>query len=146
MRGRLSQAVLAANEALLVEKHPEAVGTYFASGYLAHLGGRDFAGHAAVERFAKTLGRAFPNLRLRVEILAETADRVVWLRTCRATHLGAFRGFRPTGSRVIWRDMVTSRFDQGLIAEEWLVTDLAEQLLRSAKRADDAGAGLAKSD
>lgn len=30
---------------------------------------------------------------------------------------------------MIWRDMATSRFDNGLIAEDWVITDLAERLL-----------------
>jgi len=30
--------------------------------------------------------------------------------------------------------MVPSRFDAGLIAEEWMVSDLAERLLRARKK------------
>lgn len=59
--------------------------------------------------------------------------RVAWQRTIRATHEGPFKGFPATGRPVVWRDMVTSRFRDGLIAEDWLLTDLAERLLLERK-------------
>lgn len=69
-----------------------------------------------------------------VDILLEGDDRVAWQRTLRATHEGTFKGFPATGLQIVWRDMITSQFLDGLISEEWVVTDLAEQLLLSRKR------------
>jgi predicted ester cyclase len=43
-------------------------------------------------------------------------------------------GFPATGHRILWRDMVTSRFEDGYIAEEWVVTDQVERLLLARKR------------
>jgi predicted ester cyclase len=68
------------------------------------------------------------------EILAQGKDRVAWQRTVRATHQGNFKGFAATGRRITWRDMVTSRFRDGLIAEDWVMTDLAERLLLARKK------------
>jgi hypothetical protein len=34
----------------------------------------------------------------------------------------------------MWRDMVTSRFRDGLVAEDWAISDLAERLLLARKR------------
>ena len=67
--------------------------------------------------------------QVEVEILVKTKDRVAWERTLRATHKGAFKGFPATGRPIVWRDMVISRFRNGLIAEDWVITDLAERLL-----------------
>jgi hypothetical protein len=44
-------------------------------------------------------------------------------------------GFPATGRPIVWRDMVTSRFQDGRIAEDWVLTDLAERLLLARKRA-----------
>lgn len=63
----------------------------------------------------------------------EGTGRVAWQRTLRGTHRDTFQGFPPTGREIVWRDMFTSRFHNGLIAEEWVVTDLAERLLRARK-------------
>lgn len=52
----------------------------------------------------------------------------------RGTHKAAFKGFPASGLQIVWRDMVTSKFYNGLISEEWLLTDLAERLLLSKKR------------
>ena len=47
---------------------------------------------------------------------------------------GAYAGFPASGRVIVWRDMVTSVFRDGRIAEEWVISDLAEQLLGSRKR------------
>ena len=77
---------------------------------------------------------AFPDMRVEVEVFLEKKDRVAWQRTLRATHKGAFKGFPATGRRIVWRDMVISRFRESLIAEDWFITDLAERLLLGRKR------------
>ncbi len=40
-------------------------------------------------------------------------------RTLRGTHQGDFMGFPACGRLIVWRDMVTSQFRDGLIAEDW---------------------------
>ncbi len=74
------------------------------------------------------------NFTLIAKILVEGKDRVAWQRTLRGAQQGAFKGFPASGREIMWRDMVTSRFRDGLIAEEWVVTDLAERLLLARKR------------
>jgi steroid delta-isomerase-like uncharacterized protein len=91
-------------------------------------------GYRAIRRLLHVYRRAFSDLLVDVEILVKAKDRVAWQRTVRATHKGDFRGFPATGRRIVWRDMVTSRFHDGRIAEDWLITDLAERLLLARKR------------
>jgi hypothetical protein len=43
-------------------------------------------------------------------------------------------GALPGKTPLRLRDMVTSRFRDDLIAEDWLITDLAERLLLARKR------------
>ncbi|WP_162028568.1 MULTISPECIES: ester cyclase [unclassified Lentimonas] len=63
----------------------------------------------------------------------EGEDRIAWQRTVRGIQNGAFLGFPATKRPIIWRDMVTSRFQDGLFAEDWVITDLAERLLLARK-------------
>ncbi len=131
----LAPRILEANAELLVRGNVDAIGAFFARGYVAHGTEQDLPG--GLETIRKLIGlyrRAFPDLTLAVEILVEGTDRVAWQRTLRATHQGNFKGFRPTGRPIVWRDMVTSRFHDGLIAEDWVITDLAERLLLGRKR------------
>lgn len=44
-----------------------------------------------------------------------------------------FHGFPASGREIVWRDMVTSRFRDDLIAEDWAISDLAERLLGAKK-------------
>lgn len=125
----------AAHEALLGRRDLDAVGEFFAAGYVAHGTDRNLpGGHRAIREFLDALHQAFPDLRYELEILVEQGDRVAWQRTLEGTHQAAFKGFPPTGRPLRWRDMVTSRIVDGRIAEDWLITDLAERLLLARKR------------
>jgi steroid delta-isomerase-like uncharacterized protein len=133
MNGALASRIKAANTRLVGAANPDAIAEFFAPDYVVHLTNQDMAGHDGIRRFLSMIRRAFPDLQNEVEILVEGADRVAWQRTLRGTHKGDFMGFPASGRQVVWRDMVTSRFRDGLIAEDWSITDLAEQLLRSRK-------------
>jgi len=131
----VSTRIKAANEALFVRGDLDVVAEFFTPEYSTHFtDGDKKGGHAAVRRVIAAFRRAFTDLQVEVEILVQSEDRVAWQRTLQGTHSGAFGGFPPTGQPIRWRDMVTSRMHKGRIAEEWVVTDLAEHLLLARKR------------
>lgn len=134
MPDSLSSTIKEANSVLYGDAEPTAVAAYFTDDYVAHVTSGDLVlGHDGVQSVLNLYRRAFPDAQVDVEILVQHGDRVGWQRTFRATHLGAFRGFPPTRRPIVWREMVTSRFRDGRIAEEWLVSDLAEHLLAARK-------------
>jgi steroid delta-isomerase-like uncharacterized protein len=134
MNPSLASRIQAANSELLANGNQGAVHEFFTSDYVAHLTELEMTGgHDTIRRVLDLYRRAFPDLKVQVEILVEGNDRVAWQRTLRATHQGDFKGFPATGRAIVWRDMVTSRFRDGLIAEDWLITDLAERLLLARK-------------
>lgn len=131
----LASKITAANAELITHNHLDAVGEFFAPDYVVHLTSQRMAlGHDGVRRILRMYRRAFPDLQIEVEILVSAKDRVAWQRTFRAIHTGAFKGFPATGRSITWREMVTSRFQDGLIAEDWLISDLAECLLLGRKK------------
>ena len=131
----LASKIQAANKALLANGKLDAVNQYFAKDYVAHLTDQDMTGgHDAIRKFVELYRQAFPDLEVDVKILVEGKDRVAWQRTLRGIHKGDFKGFPATGRTVVWRDMVTSRFRDGLIAEDWSISDLAERLLLARKK------------
>lgn len=126
--------IKAANSALITHRNLDAVSEFFTPDYVAHVTDKDMAlGHSGIRRVLRMYQRAFPDLQVEVEILVEGKNRVAWQRMFRGTHQGDFKGFLPSGRSIVWRDMVTSRFRDGLIAEDWFITDLAERLLLSRK-------------
>ena len=126
----LSARILDANRTLLAEGDAGAISQFFTSDYRVHLTGRDMqGGHEGVRKYLEMLARAFPSIQVDVEILVEAEDRIAWLRTLRGVQEGSIAGFPACGREIVWRDMVTSWFRGGLIAEEWVVTVLGERLL-----------------
>ena len=130
----LVSKIRAANTTLIANGNLAAVGEFFASDYVAHLTDRDMeGGHDAICKYLKMLRSAFPHIEIDVQILVEGKNRVAWQRTLRGAQEGAFMGFPASGRNIVWRDVVTSQFRGGLIAEDWVITDLAERLLLSRK-------------
>ena len=133
MSRSLGSKIMAANSVILIEGRLEELGAFFAPDYVAHGTRHEMKGHAALRRYVGALRRAFPKVQVDVEVLVESKTRVAWQRTLRGVHHGDYKGFPASGRQVVWRDMVTSEFRNGLIAEDWVITDLAEHLLRSKK-------------
>ncbi len=130
----LASKIKSANKTLIVDGNLDRVGDFFTQDYAVHLTSRDMkGGYKIVQDVLGALRQSFPDIQVDVDILLEGNDRVAWQRTLRATHKGKFKNFPANGLQIVWRDMVTSQFRDGLIAEEWVITDLAEQLLLSRK-------------
>jgi predicted ester cyclase len=135
MNSALSQIVQAANAALIAGGKLNEVQKYFTQDYVVHLTNKKLSGgHSTVQSILSTMTHAFSNIEVQVEVLLEGTDRIAWQRTMTATHSGAYKGFGASGAEIVWRDMVVSRFEGNLIKEEWLSSDLAEQLLLARKR------------
>lgn len=134
MARSLAATIRAANAALIEDGDLDAIGRYFTPDYVARLTRKDLKGHAAIRRWLLALRRGFAGLRVEVEILSEGKGRIAWQRTLSGAHRGSFRGFPATGRRMVWRDLHVTRFRGGRIAEEWVVSDLAERLLLSTRR------------
>lgn len=134
MKMSLASKVKEANTALIINGKLDQVGDFFTHNYTVHLTDHVIkGGHNIVQSTLGALRHAFPDIQMEIDILLEGNNRIAWQRTLRATHKKAFKGFPASGLQIVWRDMVTSQFRDGLISEEWVITDLAEQLLLSRK-------------
>jgi steroid delta-isomerase-like uncharacterized protein len=69
--------------------------------------------------------RAFPDCSNQIEDLVATNDRVVVRYWFSGTHEGELLGIPATGKRVQTAGIVVFRFDDGRIAEEWAMDDVA---------------------
>ncbi|MGI9204558.1 MAG: ester cyclase [Woeseiaceae bacterium] len=121
------------NVLLIEDGNTEAIEEYFSTNYVVNFGGSAKKGHGAVRGFTKAIHDAFSELSVDVEVFVESDDRISWQRTIHGTQTGAFQGFPASGLEIVWRDMVVSDTKSGVIIREWVVTDLAEALLRSKK-------------
>jgi steroid delta-isomerase-like uncharacterized protein len=134
MSPSLASKIEEANALLLAGGALNEVERFFAPDYFVHFTNQQMkGGHDAIRKVLASIRESFPDLQVEVQILVEGVSRVAWQRTLRGTHQAAFKGFPGSGRSIVWRDIVVSDFRDGLIVEEWLVTDLAERLLLSRK-------------
>lgn len=135
MEDSLASKIKEVNRSLFTNGDLDAVGEFFSPGYKVNLTGRVIkGGHSTIKEILGSLRRSFPDIKVEIDILLEGETRVAWQRTLRGTHAEKFKGFPGSGDQIVWRDMITSQFQNGLIVEEWVITDLAEQLLLSRKK------------
>jgi predicted ester cyclase len=115
----------------LIEKgNLEAVETFFTSDYVAHAEDKNYKGHDFIKRFANHIRSAIPDISvLKVKFLVDSGNSIAWQRTLTGTHKADMMGIPPSKKKITWNEMVVSRFEGYKIAEEWVVSELAGQLL-----------------
>jgi len=69
--------------------------------------------------------RAFPDLRAHIEDIVAAQDKVAVRLRFRGTHSGEFLGFPATGRSVEYVSHEFYRIADGLIADEWICSDMA---------------------
>jgi predicted ester cyclase len=124
----------AATSEVLAAGRTGAIATFFAQDYVAHVTDQELrGGHDLVRSVVAMYHTAFSSLSAEVLVFLESADTVAWRRTMRGTQTGPFKGFPATELPIVWQEMVVTRVSANRIAEEWIVTDLAERLLLGRK-------------
>lgn len=106
----------------------------FSESYTAHAGDKTYTGQAFVRQFAQQIRNAIPNIRIRrIELLPET-DRVLsWQKSFTGIHKASLMEIPASGKKVKWHEISVTRFDGDKIAEEWVISDLAFQLMLKNK-------------
>jgi predicted ester cyclase len=117
-----------ANDVLLNRGEVDKVFDFFAPTYVGHATAGDMSDPSAIAGFVTALRSAFPDLRVEVEVLVTQGDRVTWLRTHHGTQQGDFMGIPASGRSITWQEMVVTRYEGDLIAEEWGVSDMVERM------------------
>jgi steroid delta-isomerase-like uncharacterized protein len=76
--------------------------------------------------------RAFPDLQAHIEDIVAAQDKVAVRLRFRGTHAGEFLGMPATGRSVEYVSHEFYRIADGLIAEEWICSDMATLLQQLA--------------
>lgn len=114
----------------LAQENPDIVSEVFSPDYIAHAGEKEHKGHEFIKSFANQLRTAIPDLKvMKVEFLGQEGEVITYQRTLAGTHRAEMMGIPASDEKVQWVDMVVARFENGKIAEEWVVSELAGELL-----------------
>jgi steroid delta-isomerase-like uncharacterized protein len=74
--------------------------------------------------------RAFPDLEAHIDDIVAADDKVALRLTLHGTHQGEFQGIPATGRTVDYVSHEFYRVQDGLIAEEWICSDMASLFRR----------------
>lgn len=113
----------------------EIVDSSFVEGYVAHDGDKKHSGQKFVKQFIGKLRLAIPDLKIeKIEFLSQTEETLTWQRSFSGTHKVELQGIPASMRKVKWNEIVVTRFEGEKIAEDWLVSNLAFQLMMSHKK------------
>ena len=117
-------------EQLFEEGNIDVVESIFSKNYIAHHGDKTNSGQDFIKKFTKQLRKALPDLKIiKVEFLSQTNNMVTWQRSFSGTHTAAMKSIPASNKKIKWHEIVVSRFEDDKIVEEWLVSDLAFQMM-----------------
>ncbi|WP_431124354.1 ester cyclase [Flagellimonas flava] len=117
-------------ENIVCKGETDHIATVFAKDYVAHAGNKTYEGHDFLHRWTKQMLASIDNIKAaKIQILAQDENTLTWQRTLTGVHKKALRGIPASNKKITWTEMVVSRFEDGKIAEEWLVSELAAALL-----------------
>jgi steroid delta-isomerase-like uncharacterized protein len=85
-------------------------------------------GHDVWRQGFELMKRAFPDLQAHIEDIFAAQDKVAVRLRFRGTHSGEFLGLPATGRSVDYVSHEFYRIENGLIAEEWICSDMATLL------------------
>jgi predicted ester cyclase len=115
---------------LLGKGNFDIIDSAFSEDYIAHSGDKSYKGHQYIKQFVKQVRIALPDIKIvNIEFLSETQNVITWQRTFSGTHQAVLKGIPASNKKVKWHEIVVSRFENDRIIEEWLVSDLAFQLM-----------------
>ena len=110
------------------------VNAFFDENYVAHAGEKTYNGHKFILGFVKQVRTAIPDIKLqKCKLLSENNDVLTVQKTFSGTHLSPLKGIPASGKKVKWYEISVVKFNNEKIIEEWVVSDLAAQLMLKLK-------------
>lgn len=100
------------------EQGPEAMRRWLAPTYVRHGSDRDYTRDEWIEIMLER-SRAFPDNRSFVKDVVSDGDKVAYRWSAEGTHSATYLRIPATGRKVAAQGITISRFENGLIQEEW---------------------------
>ena len=87
--------------------------------------GSEMRGRAAFREYVRSVRSALKDYHCEILACVTEADQAFAKMLFGGIHVGSFRSYQPTGGPVQWLSAALFRFDGGVIAELWVLGDLA---------------------
>jgi predicted ester cyclase len=94
--------------------------------------GNEMRGREAFQNYVRTVRAALADYQCEILSCVTEANQAFAKMRFSGCHVAEFRGYEPTGKRVLWLGAALFRFEDSMIAELWVLGDLAglDSLLR----------------
>jgi steroid delta-isomerase-like uncharacterized protein len=96
-----------------------AVDDLYARHYVRNTVDPEVQDRAYLKESILSLRSAFPDFHTEIVDFVAEGDRLVTRWTATGTHQGEFMGFEATGTPITTSGIIISRFDNGMIIEDW---------------------------
>jgi hypothetical protein len=115
----------------LIEKNDlSEIPTFFSKDYLVHTSKKDYLGHKIIIRWVRDLNQFLSNLKVvKIQFIVQSDDFVVWKRTLQGKIKPSKNKNLKSGKLIKWDEMIVSKFQNGLIIEEWSNSEFLGNLL-----------------
>ncbi len=124
------ELILQTSDLFIQQRNLDIIKKSYSSNYIAHAGNKTYKGHRFLKMYSKQIHRAIPDLKIiKIEFLILTDTLLTWQRTFTGTHMHSLKGIPASMKKITWYEIVVSRFENDKIAEEWIASDLAFQLM-----------------
>jgi len=94
--------------------------------------GNEMRGREAFQNYVRTVRAALPDYQCEILSCVAEGNQAFAKMRFSGRHVAAFQGYEPTGKLVQWLGAALFRFEDSMIAELWVLGDLAglDTLLR----------------
>ena len=126
----VKELITYANKELIEKGNLDVIQDVFTVDYIVHTDNKDYKGYDSIKKWVKQLRKAMPNMIVeKVEFFTNENNTIVWQRTLKGKHRNQMWGLRPSDKEIKWNEMVVSRLENDIIAEEWVVSEFIGKLL-----------------
>ena len=87
-------------------------------------------GFASIRAFYESFWTAFPDVRITIDDVLESGDKLACRFTCRGTHGGPFMGVAATQKRIEFPGITILSFRDGRCVERWSQADFLTVLVQ----------------
>jgi steroid delta-isomerase-like uncharacterized protein len=113
--------------------HIEVISKLYASNFIDHSPGpTQLTGPAGIVQVVNQYRNAIPDLKVRVEDVIVSGNRVATRETWRGTYMDELAGIPATGQQFTVTRMHIFRIEDGLIVEEWSAGSIIDMLRNAA--------------
>ncbi|WP_299549001.1 ester cyclase [Seonamhaeicola sp.] len=124
------QLITFAAKELISQANLDVINEVFSTDYIAHSGDKKYQGHDFLKRWTKQMHSAIQDITVdQILFLSQDEQNITWQRTLTGRHVNNLRGIPATNKKVTWTEIVVSRFENNKIIEEWVVSELAGELM-----------------